>query len=324
MQVVGNFNNISDELRGLIPALEGVQVLQMLNGSPNQEEDHKAEMPFIYGKTQLPLSYSIKDPFTNRIANMAMALEWDAQAKRPERIKCYVVGQGETHFRGRVSFVAGNMDSEELFPFLWLSPYNEDSPCKDGSIQPLYRFLNAEKDAQSDNKKMETVRKSLDVIKTMTLEKAQQFVASINKNPKRSLEELRQEMYAFARTDYDNFLKRVEDPQTPQKAVLREAFEKNLLELNPITGDVKMQGNLITRLDITKDFKPLDALQSYLGAAANGKDIFEGLKKVLEGGEGQEEKNEGRQEVKDEVTEQEMSDIAGSKRGRPKKVLEEA
>lgn len=281
MQTVGNYNNISEELRKDIPKLEGTAVFQMLNGVPNQEDDQKKEMPFVFGKTQLATQYQIKDPHSGQVVDIVLAEGW-TKDRQPEKARCYVVGYGETHFRGSFMLREGVVDDEALWPILWLSPQREDSPCKDPKVQPLFKLLNQKDDNKKSTDRWANLDKAIGVMKKMKEEQGRKIAAALNwPEYKGEWSTIEAKLKDFARTNVDEFLAAAEDEKLDSKATLKNALDAGILVHDPVSNEVKLGSSVLTTLEKTPTFNLISSLQQWFDTAPNGKQVLEGIEKKL-------------------------------------------
>ena len=136
MQVVGKFNAISEELKNQIPALEVGQTItfEMLTGQKNNDPDEKERQksPMLYPKANIPLRDRIKDPYIKEGSSwvdIVVADSWDRDGNPRERFFMPGIsdGSGDFKFGGKFSLTGGNQKDEELYEFLMISNWNQDS-----------------------------------------------------------------------------------------------------------------------------------------------------------------------------------------------------
>ena len=161
MQTVGNFNTVSEELMKLIPKLEVGQAVtfEMLTGVKNNDPDEKERQrnPVLYPKANIPTRDRIKDPFLaqkgkDAWVDIVVADYWDKE--RPiERLFVPGLSDGVTNFQfgGKFSLVGGNQRDEELYEYLMVTNYNQDSVLGEGrdtSKTPLFKVVNTKAASQ--------------------------------------------------------------------------------------------------------------------------------------------------------------------------------
>jgi len=156
MQVVGKFNAISDDLKKTIPALEPGQVVtfEMLTGVVNTDPDEKERQknPVLYPKANIPLRDRIKDKFLaasgkDSWVDITVADSWDKDGNPRERFFMPGISDGSADFKfgGKFSLSGGNQRDEELYEFLMITNWNQDSVLgedRDRSKAPLFKIIN--------------------------------------------------------------------------------------------------------------------------------------------------------------------------------------
>lgn len=276
-----NLNNISEKLENEIPKLkQGEEVVfQMLNGHPNNDNDRneREKNPILYGKTQLDTKIQIKDPYTNKIVEVGV----------PERIendnvvtfRSFLPGKDEGVFSGKFSLIGGRIKDEELFEILWLSPQREGSPCKDESIQPVFKIVNPKQESQKALGKVDTLRKALLVLKDMDEAQLEEFAAS--KNISGDPDYIKMKVSELAKSDPDKFLAANDDPDKSIKANIKKALDKNVITLDLASRKVSVGASELFTMkkDDLGDYQ--SAIARWINSAANGKKVYEGILKEL-------------------------------------------
>jgi hypothetical protein len=161
MQTVGKFNTISEDLMKSIPQLEVGQAVtfEMLTGVKNNDPDEKERQrnPVLYPKANIPTRDRIKDPYLAKQGKDAwveivVADYWDKE--RPiERLFVPGLSDGVTNFQfgGKFSLVGGNQRDEELYEYLMITNFNQDSILGEGrdtSKIPLFKLVNTKAASQ--------------------------------------------------------------------------------------------------------------------------------------------------------------------------------
>lgn len=283
MKVVGNYNKISDELRNQIPALEGKVIFQMLNGRPNHEpdENERKKQPTLYGKTQIQTQFKIKDPHTKKIVDVVLAEDWDDEG-RPTKSRCFVAGMGETHYQGVFTLQEGNIEDEELYPILWLSPEREGSPCSDSKVKPLFKLVNKAQESTNTVNKVNVLLEALKAATELTKDKnkAKDFAASQGQDYSDPLASVAY-INTFAKDKPELFLQLTKVPDAVKlKAEIKYAVDKGIIVYDPATKKVALNESNITTL--SEGTNVIDEIASFITTNGKGKKIIEGLRKQLE------------------------------------------
>lgn len=279
-----NLNNISEVLEKQIPKLESGQevVFQMLNGHPNNDNDRneRERQPMLFGKTQLQTKIKIKDPGTGGMVDVGVPMAMDNDIVTSYRP--FLAGQDEGVFNGKFSLFGGNSVHEELFEIFWLSPERDGSPCQDSRVKPVFKIVNHKEEATKSVGKIETLRKALKDLETMDKEGFNNFAASQNWS-ETDIDFITARVNEFARSFPDKYNAIREDKNTEVKANLKKAMDKNIITYDALSGDVLTGDSVIMR--VAKDNKPdyLGAIARWMGEAKNGKQVYDGILKQLEG-----------------------------------------
>lgn len=286
-------NNISDKLKAAIPKLKPQQTVtfQMLNGVPNPDPDEKERQkdPMLYGKVQVRTNFRIYDKHikdadgkeVGGYVDVGCVDQWNGDT--PDKFRFFVPGMGEySRFGGKFSLTGGNVRDEELYEVLWLSPEREGSPCKDESVQPLFKILDVKGDSTASINKVDRLRKALKLSETISDKDARRVMAALNQPNYQDKEVLMAKIGELARDNYDLFLQTYDDPNSKVKAAIKTAFDSGLLKHDIASGSVTMGAVKLTDLKIEGTQSLVNEFTNFVNTAANGKDILENIEKQLE------------------------------------------
>lgn len=289
MQVVKNWNNISEKLKEQIPTLQPGQVatFQMLNGRPNTDDDDKKKNPILYGKKQLLTQFRIFDKYkldstgkkeVGGYVDIVLAEDWHED--KPTKAKMFVAGLGEGFYAGKFDLHEGNIEDEELYEILMISPEREGTLCPNTKIQPLFKLMDFKKEAAAKTKDLTKFKRAVELAISITGDDAAVVLRSIN----RSYPDVDERIAAvgeLARTNPDLFLKIYDDPQKETKATLKEAMEAGVIGIDA-KGKVSMGTEVLTTITTKDGVELLEQLTAWVNSAQNGKDVFDAIKKQLE------------------------------------------
>ena len=244
MQVLKNFNNISEELKSSIPQLKNgeVKTVQMLTGVKllQVQEDGSQYFEEVYGKRQIPTRDRIKDPFFKRgvsttpeYVHIGVPVEVNANSEAVETTKFFMPGIGESQFLGKFSLLGGDLDDDELYEYLWLSNYNASNPYRDKSIEPLYDFIDITKVTKEKRKGANNKLTALSLATTMDLDDVRDFHASMGWSMTAEPEEMRASVEDYADKFTDEFLKRFDDPMTKVKSEIKRSIDLGIIKYDP-------------------------------------------------------------------------------------------
>ncbi len=289
MQVVKNWNNISEKLKELIPVLQPGQTatFQMLNGRPNPDDDDKKKNPILYGKKQLQTQFRVFDKYkldstgkkeVGGYVDIVLADEWHED--KPTKAKMFVAGFGEGFYTGKFDLMADRIEDVELYEVLMLSPEREDTLCPNATVHPLFKLLDFKKEAEKKTKDLTKFKRAVELAIAITGDDAAIVLRSIN----RSYTDVDERIAAvgeLARNNPDLFLKIYDDPQKETKATLKEAMEAGIISVDA-KGKISMGTEILTTITTKDGVELLEQLTAWVNSAQNGKDVFATIKKQLE------------------------------------------
>lgn len=291
MQTVGKFNTVSEELMKLIPRLEVGQAVtfEMLTGVKNNDPDEKERQrnPILYPKANIPTRDRIKDPFLaqqgkDAWVEIVVADYWDKE--RPiERLFVPGLSDGVTNFQfgGKFSLVGGNQRDEELYEYLMITNYNQDSVLGEGrdtSKIPLFKVVNTKAASQKALTGFAVLKEAISLVATMKPADARKIGAALNWNEFTDDDAILAEAANFARSKPEEFLKVYNDPNIEIKSVIRRALDTNVLAFDMATGKVNLGTQEITTIAKQDRGNVTEGLTQFVLTAKNGKDVLENIK----------------------------------------------
>lgn len=291
MQTVGKFNTVSEELMKLIPQLEVGQAVtfEMLTGVKNNDPDEKERQrnPILYPKANIPTRDRIKDPFLAKQGKDAwveivVADYWDKE--RPiERLFVPGLSDGVTNFQfgGKFSLVGGNQRDEELYEYLMITNYNQDSVLGEGrdtSKTPLFKVVNTKAASQKALTGFAVLKEAISLVATMKPVDARKIGAALNWNEFTDDDAILAEAANFARSKPEEFLKVYNDPNIDIKAAIRKALDTGVLNFDMATGKVNLGTQEITTIAKQDRGNVTEGLTQFVLTAKNGKDVLENIK----------------------------------------------
>ncbi len=162
MKVVGDFNNISKELKPKKPKNGTIVEYQFLIGMP----DYKDPTKILY-----PPSYRVKtfdrilDPGKNEYIDIGVFERKVKDKDGNETIRTrafYLRGA-----KGLLALTIGGNQDDEMYEFLELSNQNESNPNRDTSVVPKFRRIDAMKDAADRTQKRDVLTSALVYVSNM-------------------------------------------------------------------------------------------------------------------------------------------------------------
>jgi len=285
MQVIkGKFNDISAELKAQIPPMGKEMVFQMLNGqrNPDPDAEEQRRKPMIYPKQNIPMTDRIKD-VDGSWKDMIVAESWSGD--KPNNPRFFMAGLDLYGiFNGKFSLSQGNAEDEELYEYLMVSNYTENSILgknRDTTKQPLVKYLDLKAASTVKTKSLDTLREALNIAKDMSVKEAKIFNQSINGNQYVIDEELLAAVGDFARSKPEDFIKIYNDPNKELRGVVKQALDLNIIGFDMQTGQVRMGENILTTINEAQRANALAAITSWIDSAKNGAEVLKSIKAQL-------------------------------------------
>jgi len=289
MKVVGDFNKISNKLKAEIPILKPGEIMtfESTYGVPNPDPDQneKIKNPKLFGKRQLSTYFRIFDPYitnsdgkeTGGYVDVGAVKTWNKE--QPETFVCFIPGAGQFQYSGKFSLMGDKQEDVELFEILWLSHEREGNPHRNKSVQPMFKIINVAEATKSTLGRVDILRRALNLTANIQESEARTIMASLNQKRYTQPEELMAALGELARNKPDLVLGAYDDPEKENKAILRNAMDEGLLELNPITGAVTMDKVLLLNVPPKEDI--LAMINGWMKTADNGEQVFSRIKNLL-------------------------------------------
>lgn len=298
MKVVGEFNNVSKQLRDeLAPKLKPgtSKTFQMLNGvqdlHPKSGRDNNV-YAMLYPKTKLPAKDRIWDPYykpkewkegdeVGRYVDIGMVRAFDKG--EPKKFEFFMPGIGPHLFLGKFTLHSGNMLEEDWYEFLMLSNFNAKNPYRDKSIDPLFEPIDVLAESKEKKKILDDLRDALMIAGDLDASEARQIADSLNWPYITEPDVVRAKVYDYARNYPDQFLAAYKNPSTRIMAEMKKAVDANVIKLFPLKKQVLWAENdeIIATLSYDLPDEWLKAFVDFLTTHKNGSKIQDAIKKKL-------------------------------------------
>lgn len=296
------FNNISDKLKDEIPKLKPGQsvVFQLTNGVPNPEPDEKerSKYPTIYPKVQLVTKFRMFDKYADPYKDENGEMKYKGayvevgcvdswKGDEPIAFRCFIPGKNGngafmSNFPGKWELKGGSIADEELYEILYLSPQRQGTPCPDASVEQIFKIVSETENAKVLTTKFDRLSKVIDILKTITADKAREVMSAVNQPMYQDDEVALINLKDWAKNNVDDFIAAYESPLTPIKSLVKEAMVSGKLDYDLASGDVKLGKTTITnmRLSSYDDFIP--EFSKWVNTAENGKSVLQNIKSQIE------------------------------------------
>lgn len=135
-------NVISKQYQESLKVLEPGQVarFQIINGVPNNDPDQneRAKRPIFYGHDQLLTHFKIKDPISKQHVEVGVVEDFSAETGFVTKWKTFVPNMHMPQNPGVFTLTGGNMEDDELYEILQMSPENRDNEHRDKKVDPKF------------------------------------------------------------------------------------------------------------------------------------------------------------------------------------------
>lgn len=282
------FNNISNELRKEIPRLNSGEtaVFQLTNGVPNPEPDEKerSKQPILYPKVQLMTKFRIYDKYKGEYVDVGCVESWNGE--EPIAFRCFIPGKNNagafmSFFPGKFELKGGNVQDEELYEILWISPQRKGTPCPDASVEQIFELVDGKNEVKKANSSFEKLKKVIDILDKITPEKAKMVLAAVNHTSYQDPVTRIAKVKEWAKNNVDDFLAAYESPLTPIKDILQDAIVAGVLSFDSTTGNIKTGKTVVTSMNIADHADFLPEFARWISTSENGKDVLNNIKSQL-------------------------------------------
>ncbi len=236
MKVIGDFNNVSEAIKPVkLKKGEVVEYFFYSYGMPDWNKPGKINYPF---SRKIKTKDRIYDPGKNDPVDVGVFSKKQLDEHRNEVIitkSFYLPGAAS----GILLCQGGNIDQEEMYEFLELTNDNESNPNRDTSVIPVFRRIDAKKDALKRMSSRSDLQIALTYASGMKEEEIREFAAAMAWNEKEDLEMLQDQLGEFAQTKPSAFIKFWQDPNLKDKALIKSALTKGIISYDVATHRIK-------------------------------------------------------------------------------------
>jgi hypothetical protein len=193
-------------------------------------------------------------------------------------------GSGDFKFGGKFSLTGGNQKDEELYEFLMISNWNQDSVLgenRDKSKAPMCKVINQKATSQKVMTGFNTLKEAINIVTKLKPAEARQIGAALNWNEFTDDEVMLAQVADLARTKPEEFLRVYNDPSKPIKASVRKALDTEVLKFDIATGKVNLGSQEITTISKEDRGNVTEALTQFINSAKNGKQVLDNINKQL-------------------------------------------
>lgn len=292
MQVVKQWNAISDELKNSIPQFdrEEVKSFRMLNGKKNDQEGPRGPIereknPILYPRTQIPTKDRIFDPYKNAgkggYVDIIVSEGWADD--EPTRPKLFLPGDTDYRFNGKFALTGSSIGDQELFEYLWLTNYRGDNPNRDKTVQPLFEYIDVKKESAMQEATEDEIYEAGVKVRTLNEDQARKVGASLNFGSDMDYAILLANLKSYARQDPKHFMQiaNTSEKILSSKSDIKAALDSGVLSFDTTTGRLTNKSVLLANFEVNERFVLLDEVSAWLASAANGEEILKSIRKQL-------------------------------------------
>lgn len=251
MKVVGDFNNISKELRPVLPKKGTVVKYQFLIGQPDFENPKKLNYPPSF---RVPTKDRIYDPGQNDFVDIGVTpiKQKDKEGNETYRTKAFYLRGGQ----GLLALTIGKIEDDEMFEFLELSNLNRSNDGRDTSVLPLFYKIDETKDAADRKKVRDKLTSALVYVSNMKDAEKRAFAAGMAWNEQAEIEMIEDQIGEYARAYPGKFIEFVDSPQLADKSMIKLGITKGIIKYDVAThkilwGDTENTIAILERKDGT-------------------------------------------------------------------------
>jgi len=279
MEKIGKFNDLSEGLKSKLPVLEPGQVVtyEWLIF----DKDHLTDRPLYGAARSLRGRDRIKDGKNFIDIGLPKIVEGDKVKKCQ---KFVVDGGGANGSVGaRFDLHGDSIEEMQWHQFFSICNYNTSNPNADVNTTKLIRLVDPGAEAKERTKKRSVLRDALVLHEDMKAEDIRMVAASLNWDSADDIQVLRDKIGDYAMKSPAEFIERISNAETKNKAELRLAFDKGVIAYDPAKHQVKWgeSGTVIASLDRVEGKDYLETLNEYLATSKNGGTIVTAIRKKV-------------------------------------------
>jgi hypothetical protein len=252
-----------------------VKVFQYLNVKADKQNPGKVVMPSVHMVPQVDRVYDKElDDYVD-IASIASI----GVGGKPS----FNTIQFTKQEKGLMPLRGNRTGDREIFQYLMLSNYNASNPDRDTSIVPLFKLVEPTKEA-ADSRKQRTLRRdAMNVAAELSAAEVRVFIAALNKDEKRDISILRDELEIMAEKDPQKFITLSKDKNKSIQATCKSAIDKKLIKFDKgnSTFSWVSTGETIVQVPRSSKSSYLQGFTNFVLSNKNGELVYEEIVKLL-------------------------------------------
>ncbi len=266
------YNNV-----GTQPTLkrDEVKVFQWLKVKPDPQNKGRVIMPSIALVPNVDRVYDAKEDDYVDIANISTLGVGGKPVFAPIAF--------ERKTKGRLLLKGSKTGDREVYQFLMMSNYNASNPNRDKSVTPLFELVEPNKKAEESRKSRTLRREAMNVAAELSAAEVREFVASLNKDEKRDISILRDELETLAEKDPKQFIAMSKDKNKSIQANVKLAMDKKIIAFDKesMTFNWVSTGEAIVQVPRSSKKSYLQGFTNFVLSNKNGDSVYEEIVKLL-------------------------------------------
>lgn len=252
-----------------------VKVFQYLNVKPDKQNPGKVVMPSIH---MIPEVDRIYDKELDDYVDIASIQSLGVGGK-----PIFSTIQFSKQEKGLMALRGSKTGDREIYQYLMLSNYNASNPDRDSSVVPLYKLMEPKKEA-ADSRKHRTLRRdAMNVAAELSAAEVREFIAALNKDEKRDISILRDELEIMAEKDPQQFITLSKDKNKSIQANCKSAIDKKVIRFDKATSTFLWvsTGETIVQVPRSSKSSYLQGFTNFVLSNKNGELVYEEIVKLL-------------------------------------------
>ena len=164
-----------------------------------------------------------------------------------------------------------------------LSNYNASNPNRDTSVVPLFKLVEAKKEAAESRKQRNLRRDAMNVAAELSAAEVREFIASLNKDQNRDISILRDELEVLAEKDPQQFISLSKDKNKSIQANCKKAIDQKVIKFDKATSSFiwVSTGETIVQVPRSSKSSYLQGFTNFVLSNKNGELVYEEIVKLL-------------------------------------------
>jgi hypothetical protein len=283
MKVIGDFNNISTQLKPKKLKKGEVAIYRYLGGSVNTDPDETARksMPIIWPEVDvLWLKDRIYDPYKEDFVEIGIpSVVEKNEVKRCQRFEFFAKAN-----KGDFYVNCDSIEGQELYEFLELSNKNESNPNRDEGVTPWFKRIDLLKEAKERTKARNILGDAILFEVNMSDKARREYAAAMGRDELADIAMITDQIKDDVFNNPDGFLKFVTDEKgLKERGVIKSALTKDIIRYD-VTGHKILwvdTNTTIAALDRVEGKDYIETFYDWILTSKSGQNVFTAIQKKL-------------------------------------------